>query len=237
MPAAVHQTIRPVAHMPVPMRAQTEERVAIALVGGDMLFREGLKRLFADTSVEVVADAAAPVETLGRMGRAPQVIVLLDAPGTGMRAWAWMEEVARRWPDVSAVVLSSRAEPGDMIQALESGIGGYLLTDMSPAALAQAIGLVALGENVFPTRLSASLSIGGRMGASTPRKATLTPREVDILHGLLEGKSNKLIARSLGTTDATVKAQLRHLLRKIGVENRTQAALWAREHGLVEQAH
>jgi hypothetical protein len=87
MPAAVHQTIRPVAHMPVPMRAQAEERVAIALVGGDMLFREGLKRLFADTSVEVVADAAAPVETLGRMGRAPQVIVLLDAPGHGWKKW------------------------------------------------------------------------------------------------------------------------------------------------------
>src|SRR3546814_13547177 len=60
-----------------------------------------------------------------------------------------MEEVARRLPEANAVVLSRRAEPGDMAQALDAGIGGYLLTDMSPAALAQAIGLVALGENVF----------------------------------------------------------------------------------------
>lgn len=235
MPAALHHSIRPVAAMPVPMRVRAEDRVAIALVGGDMLFREGLKRLFADTTVEVVADAAAPVETLARSGRPPQVIVLLDAPGTGMRAWSWMEEVSRRWPDVAAVVLSSRADPADMMQALDSGIGGYLLTDMSPAALAQAIGLVALGENVFPTRLSAGLS-AGRAGTAAPRRTSLTPREVDILHGLLEGKSNKLIARSLGTTDATVKAQLRHLLRKIGVENRTQAALWARENGVVDTA-
>src|SRR3546814_489306 len=148
-----------------------------------------------------------------------------------------MEEVARRWPEASAVVLSSRAEPGDMAQALDAGIGGYLLTDMSPAALAQAIGLVALGENVFPTRLSAGLSGAPRTSASTSRRTTLTPREIDILHGLLDGRSNKVIARSLGTTDATVKAQLRHLLRKICVDNRTQAALWAREHGLAGQAH
>ncbi|MFN4090308.1 MAG: LuxR C-terminal-related transcriptional regulator [Alphaproteobacteria bacterium] len=237
MPAAVEHSASPVVPMPVAMRHAAAEPVAVALVGGDGLFREGLKRLFADTSVEVVADAAAPVPTLGRFGPPPQVIVLLDLPGAATRAWQWMDEVSRRWPGTSAVVLSGRADAGDMALALDAGVAGYLLTDMSPAALAQAIGLVALGENVFPTRLFCALSGVGRGGPAGSRKVGLTPREIDILHGLLEGKSNKLIARTLGTTDATVKAQLRHLLRKIGVENRTQAALWAREHGIVEQAH
>lgn len=231
---AIHQNVSPLAVMPVPMRAVEPDYVRVALVGGDTLFREGLKRLFADTRLEIVADAAAPVGAIDRLGRPPQVIVLLDAPGAGTRAWVWMEEVGRRWPDTAVVMLSSRGDAGDMAQAIEAGIGGYLLTDMSPAALAQAIGLVALGENVFPTRLSSGLGAGAS-AASPARRTSLTPREVDILHGLLEGKSNKLIARSLGTTDATVKAQLRHLLRKIGAENRTQAALWAREQGLADR--
>src|SRR3546814_11731911 len=103
---------------------------------------------------------------------------------------------------------------------------------MSPASLAQAIGLVALGENVCPARLSAGLSGVPRTSGSTSRKTTLTPREIDILHGLLDGRSKKVIARSLGTTEATVKAQLRHMIRQIWVDNRTQAALRARGNGL-----
>src|SRR3546814_17041462 len=102
-----------------------------------------------------------------------------------------MEEVARRWPEANAVVLSSRAEPGDMAQALDAGIGGYLLTDMSPAALAQAIGLVALGENVFPTRLSAVLSGVPRTSRSPSRNTTLTTPETYTPHGLPHSRSDR----------------------------------------------
>jgi len=116
--------------------------------------------------------------------------------------------------------------------ALRAGVDGCLFKDMSPVALVQAINLVALGENVAPLRMARSLAEGGRGRAATVGEARLTPREKDILYGLLAGHSNKVIANNLGTTDMTVKAQLRHLLRKIGATNRTQAALWARENGI-----
>src|SRR3546814_12064419 len=78
MSAAIQQTTHPIAPIPMAVRVSAPERVAVALVGGDTLFRQGLRRLFDDTSIEVVADAAAPVEALGRLGRAPQVIVLIE---------------------------------------------------------------------------------------------------------------------------------------------------------------
>lgn len=201
--------------------ASEEPAVGAVLVGGDRLFREGLVRLFGDSRVRVLAAGQAPEEI---DAAAPGVVVLLgdvDAIGT-------VPAVRRRWPAARLVLLAAVAESGTLTRAIAAGLDGYLLKDMSPEALAHAIVLVTLGANVFPTRLTPEL-----MRTPEPeRSARLTRREVDILNGLLDGCSNKVIARQLGTTDATVKAQLRHLLRKIGAENRTQAALWAREHGV-----
>jgi len=202
--------------------------VPILLAGGDRLFREGLKRLFEATTLAIIGE----VDSLSSLGdltgiQHPAVIIAADPDLNHASATVWRASCKRNWPNVRVVVLLSRGDDRDVVAALRAGVDGCLFTAMSPAALAHAVILVALGENVFPTR------IGGAFAnlPVQPGQARLTPRERDILRGLLAGHSNKMIANQLGTTDMTVKAQLRHLLRKLGVNNRTQAALWAHQNG------
>lgn len=226
MPAK--KNIHPMPHSQSSVRYATLPDVPTFLVGGDLLFREGLKGLFNGSPVRVCGEAATVAEILEDAERiTPEVVILLDAPRGSV------PELRRIWPGVRCVVLARNATAEALKAAIQGGVDGYLLTNMSPWALVQAISLVKTGESVFPTRLTAELLESPRTPEMVScRAANLTPREVDILHGLLNGHSNKVIANNLGTTDATVKAQLRHLLRKIGAENRTQAALWARAQGI-----
>lgn len=208
------------------------EKSGVMLVGGDMLLREGLKRLLqtAPFTLEGEAEKIADLEAAKAANAAPDIIVVIDAPADPKAEW--VSEIKALWRNARIVTLSNGADEALLTAALRAGVDGCLYKDMSPVALIQAINLVALGENVAPLRMARSLAEGGRGRAATIGEARLTPREKDILYGLLAGHSNKVIANNLGTTDMTVKAQLRHLLRKIGATNRTQAALWARENGI-----
>lgn len=230
MPAK--KNVHPMPHSQSSVRYATLPDVQTYLVGGDLLFREGLKGLFNGSPVRVCGEAASVAELLAEEATAaPDVVILLDA-ARGSAA-----ELRRVWKNVRCVVLARSVTADALKHAIEGGIDGYLLTNMSPWALVQAISLVKTGESVFPTRITAEVLESSRSQQMvTCRAANLTPRETDILHGLLNGYSNKVIANRLGTTDATVKAQLRHLLRKIGAENRTQAALWARAQGMTTEA-
>ncbi len=208
------------------------ETSGVLIVGGDMLFREGLKRLLQTAPFDVAGEAErlADLEGAKAAGADPDIVVVVDAPADPRADW--IGEVRKLWPECRIVTLTNGADEQFVSAALRAGADGCLFKDMSPAALVQAINLVALGENVAPLRMARSLAEGGRGRPATVGEARLTPREKDILYGLLAGHSNKVIANNLGTTDMTVKAQLRHLLRKIGASNRTQAALWARENGI-----
>ena len=228
MQIPAQSNIRPLSTAAFGLRYATVGDVNALVVGGDLLFREGLKRLFAETPIRVCGEAGNIQEALA-LDATPDVAILLDAP-MGKDAGA-VGELRAKWPGVRTVVLGRRADPTMLAAAVEAGVDGCLLTDMSPAALVQSLNLVRMGENVFPTRLTADLMRPrNALEGASGRPINLTGREIDILRGLLNGQSNKMIANRLGTTDATVKAQLRHLLRKIGAENRTQAALWAREN-------
>lgn len=230
MQISAQSHLRPIDGGSFGLRYATVSDVSVLLIGGDLLFREGLKRLFTETPVRVCAEAETVHQACAQqLEHAPEVVILLES-GFGGSAGT-IADLRAKWPAVRTVVLARRADAGVLSAAFDAGVDGCLLTDMSPAALVQSLNLVRLGENVFPTRLAAELvKPRGAVEAASGRPINLTGREIDILRGLLNGQSNKMIANRLGTTDATVKAQLRHLLRKIGVDNRTQAALWAREH-------
>jgi len=204
----------------------------VVIAGGDTLFREGLKRLLQTAPFELQGEVEriADLEGLRANGVDPDILIVVDAPADPKAEW--VAELRGLWANSRIVTLSNGANEALLSAALRAGVDGCLFKDMSPAALVQAINLVALGENVAPLRMARALAEGGRGRTATVGEARLTPREKDILYGLLAGHSNKVIANTLGTTDMTVKAQLRHLLRKIGATNRTQAALWARENGI-----
>jgi len=197
------------------------------LIESNQLFRQGLKHLLADTrfAVEVefgtVEQAVASAENAtslvitGHNGKEPEDLTLLrDA-----------------YPDARIVVLAADLTVDTLRDVMNAGADGFLMKDVSPEALIQSLQLIMLGEKVFPTNLAAMLL--NLNSAPTPMNSLrgLSPREQEILQALVTGASNKVIALKLGITEATVKVHLKTLLRKIDVNNRTQAAIWAINNG------
>jgi DNA-binding CsgD family transcriptional regulator len=128
---------------------------------------------------------------------------------------------------VKIVALTSEADSRELEPDDIAPLSGLLTYDLSVAAFVQSLQLIDAGERVFPC----SLALGRRPQGPPPKPQSdavhLSPREKEILSHLLAGHSNKLIARDLGIAEATVKVHLKSVLRKIGVKNRTQAAIWA----------
>jgi two-component system, NarL family, nitrate/nitrite response regulator NarL len=201
------------------------------LLHPNKLFREGMKSLLSKSPFLVVAEAAGlqDVENLAS-GPAPDLI-LLDLAGEAEAAG--LRHLRKQFPKSRLVILTSELSTKRLTTALETGIDGYLMSDLSPEALTQSLNLVLLGEKVFPTSLAALLirgSVDNVIDLPGNRRG-LSERENQILHCLLKGESNKMIANRLGITEATVKVHLKTVLRKIDAANRTQAAIWALNNG------
>jgi two-component system, NarL family, nitrate/nitrite response regulator NarL len=207
-------------------------RATVWLVHSNTLFREGLKHLLAESPFTVTAELVRVPDLSLLTGKPAPDLVLLDLAGDGEAAAL---RQLREWlPASRLVILTAELSTKRLTTALEAGLDGYLLSDLSPAALVQSLQLVLLGEKVFPTSLAAVL-VNGPIdhGADRPGGPRgLSKREGQILHFLVDGASNKLIANGLGITEATVKVHLKTVLRKIGATNRTQAAIWALNNGL-----
>jgi two-component system, NarL family, nitrate/nitrite response regulator NarL len=212
-------------------QAMSIPMIAVLLAGGETLLREGVKHLFEGTPLRVVGEVealgASQVPSAETATLAPAIILVIDPELRQGGAPPWQPLAIQAGPQARVVALFGRGGDRQVLAALLAGADGCLFSTMSAAVLVQAIQLVALGGNVFPTSVSAAF-VSKAVGSGDPH---LTPRERDILRGLVAGRSNKEIANSLGTTDMTVKAQLRHLLRKLVATNRTQATLWAHENG------
>jgi two-component system, NarL family, nitrate/nitrite response regulator NarL len=210
--------------------------VRTAIASGDSLLREGLRRILEDTRYRV--DIMAP--SIGEVLAFPDdlgLILLLSFSDADPQFLDAVAELPHKWPKVRVVAIAAgRAE--QLVAALAAGVHGYLPWRISSEALLRFLTLIMLGQRVFstayldlPKELDGSISHSG--GAAHGSEACrvepdlLTPRERELLVFLLEGHSNKVIARSLGIAEATVKAQMVRLFVKIGAANRTQAAVLA----------
>lgn len=209
-------------------------QVKTLLVESNRLFREGIKGLLAKSSFDVAAEATNMDEALRLLENGLAVdLVVMDLTGADGED-ELMGRLRDEAPEARLVVLTQALSAQRLAEVLEVGADGYLLKDVSSEALILSLRLVMLGEKVFPTDLAGLLSSRLRrvdFGASRPINAGLSGRETEILRCLLGGDSNKVIANKLNITEATVKVHLKSLLRKIKVSNRTQAAIWAMNHG------
>ncbi|MFV3126039.1 LuxR C-terminal-related transcriptional regulator [Niveispirillum sp. KHB5.9] len=206
----------------------------VILIDANKLFREGLSRLLLDVPFQVTAEYASVDEAMADPSVRAE-LVLVD-PGEDMGALARIGQLRQQRPEAPVVILTGGLDARRLTQALEAGVSGYLMKDMSADALAQSLRLVMMGEKVFPTHL-AELLVTGQVQPQPATEITalrkgLSQRETQILRCLIDGDSNKIIAGSLGITEATVKVHLKSLLRKINAVNRTQAAIWAMNNGL-----
>lgn len=211
----------------------------LLIVGGTGLFRRGLCSFLEETPFQLVGeydDAETCVADAEKVSAA-EVIIYISNGDADFSAAA--VDGLLSCIDARLLVLSADLSVDELGACLRVGAGGYLLSNISKEVLTHSLRLILLGETVFPSQLATAWATGQLRQTSNAAGVSkalecLTQRETEILGCLTEGAPNKLIARQLGITEATVKIHVKSLIRKIGVQNRTQAALWAIQAGYVK---
>lgn len=211
------------------------DQVRIYLVGGSKLFRHGLRSYLDGDGFAVAGETDDYVDLGPALGDddAPD-LVLYAKPSPEANPAEAVEAIRDELPEVPVLVMAEALIPSEFSDCLNVGVSGYLLSDISKEALLHSIKLMLIGEKVFATELAKLWLNGGlekRLHCAKKLDHNLTARESEILECLLGGDSNKSIARRLEITESTVKIHMKSLLRKINVQNRTQAAIWAMESG------
>jgi two-component system, NarL family, nitrate/nitrite response regulator NarL len=208
----------------------------VFLVGGSDLFRRGLRGFLEGTAFEAVGEFTRYQDCVAAAGDAPApALIVYVSSGVIEETASAVDALLGAYDAARLLLLSSKMSVEELGACLRMGARGYLLNTISKDALIHSLALIGLGETVFPSDLAHALMSGGEPLADTPESrklADLTMREGDILKCLTEGLSNKQIARRLGIREATVKIHVKSLIGKLGVANRTQAALWGVRAGV-----
>jgi two-component system, NarL family, nitrate/nitrite response regulator NarL len=229
--------------MPPPTTYTTAIRILV--VDDHTLFRRGLIALLSrEPQFQIVGDAADAGEALRRAQELQPDLILLDNHLPGVNGVDVLPALHEAAPAARVVMLTVSEDENDLAAALTAEASGYLLKNIEGDALAQAIRRVMAGESTIAPEMTGKL-IAAYRGASAPAAghtsvpangssplAHLSPRELDILRGIACGASNKEIARELGIAETTVKIHVQHVLRKLDVGSRVNAAVIAASHGL-----
>lgn len=218
--------------------SDSPRRAAVWLVDDQPLRRAGLKAHLAAAGFAVIAEGPSVEDLMhaGMPAENPRILVMDGAQGTQSVGLA-----RTRHPDLKVMVLGNAADPAAMAEAFAAGAHGYVLKRITPDALVESLRLLLTGEKVFPSEVSDLLiRLPARRSQARQdaieRESTLSPQEMEITRHLADGTPNKMIAQALDITEATVKAHVKTLMRKIGVSNRTQAAIWAHTNGVASAA-
>lgn len=210
------------------------KKIKILIADDHEMVRTGIASMLAGTNLELVAEVAGGDEAVKQTLKHKPDVVLLDirmSPGDGLTA---LSRIKTERPDTPVLILSTYDNPTYVAKAAALGAAGYLLKGASREDLIAAIRKAAAGENVW-TRDELRRVTGA---LATPRLAAdvdvpLTQREAEVLKLLARGMTNKEMALALHISYETVKEHVQHILRKLGVSDRTQAAVWAVRRSLV----
>jgi DNA-binding NarL/FixJ family response regulator len=202
--------------------------IRVLLVEDHGLVRAGLERLLATVDdIEVVGAAADGAEAIRLAADTSPDVVLMDLSMPNVDGIQATREIVGA-SETQVVVLTSVGDREHILAALDAGAVGYLLKDSEPQELIGGIRSAARGESPLSPK-AARMVLTARAERERPE---LSERERDVLRCVADGKPNKLIARELGISEKTVKTHLTRVFQQIGVTDRTQAALWARENGI-----
>ena len=215
------------------------DRLRVMIVDDHTLFRSGLSELLERRGIEVCAAVGDGEEGCRLAAEFAPDVVLLDLRMPELDGLSVLDRIAALDLGCAVVMLTTSSDERDLVTSLRSGARGYLLKDMEPEQLVDALAAVVEGETVVAPEMTSVLAKvvkGGTVESGRPdRFSSLTPREFEILRHLSEGQSNKEIARDLGITDGTVKLHVRSILRKLEVRSRVEAAVIAVEERLFQR--
>jgi NarL family two-component system response regulator LiaR len=207
------------------------DQIRILIVDDHAVVREGLRQFLAlQDGFEVVGEAADGLDAVVAARALHPDIVLMDLAMPRRDGVEAMRELRTSVPEARVIILTSFLEDDRLLPALQAGAAGYLLKNVEPEELARAIRAAARGEALIDPAVAARLVEA--LSDREARRPELTTREQEVLRLIARGHPNKRIALELGIAEKTVKAHVSHILDKLAVNDRTQAALYATRLGL-----
>jgi NarL family two-component system response regulator LiaR len=211
-----------------------DEKIRVLVVDDHTVVRKGLCSLLSAEKygIQVVGEAADGREALEKTRSLQPEVILLDLAMPGMGGLEAIHHLRKSNPEARILILTSFAEDEQVVEAIKSGALGYLLKDASPDELVVTIHNVYHNRLSLPEELARIVIQRPQPSLEKPSEGGLTEREVDVLRELARGLSNKQIAAELSVSTTTIRTHVSNLLRKLGLDNRTQLALYAREHDI-----
>lgn len=204
------------------------DKIRVLVVDDHVVVRSGLEQLLATTDdIELVGTASNGNEAVAAVARLHPDVVLMDLSMPVLDGVEATRRINTDYPSSRVLVLTSFSDQTRILDALSAGADGYLLKHAEPDDIADAVRAVHRGESPLDPKAARALVESRRTGRHSPQ---LTDREREVLLLVRDGLANKQIARRLGIAERTVKAHLTSVFQRLGVTDRTQAALWASEH-------
>ncbi len=202
---------------------------SVMLVDDHPLLRKGLRQLLAfEDELQIVAEASSGAEAIALANELDPDLIILDLNMQGMDGHQTLKKLRDDGVTSRIVMLTVSDSNEDVIKAISLGADGYLLKDSDPDELLEQIKKAVHGKMVLSEAVNAALADAIRRPVEKPATdlGQLTNREHEILELIAKGRSNKLIARELDISDGTVKVHVKHLLKKLNLRSRVEAAVW-----------
>jgi two-component system nitrate/nitrite response regulator NarL len=212
--------------------------IPTALICDNFLLRSGLHHILQHTPFDLATPASEP--GLLQQAASEHALILVDAHQTTGRMLEIIQQMREHFPQARIVALADQFDLSFVRSGYEAGVNGFCLAASAPDVLVKSLELVMLGETVLPFEILRTFMGGASQNREQPLQGSmaelepsdlnackLSAREKEILGCLTQGEPNKVIARKLDITEATIKVHVKAILRKIGASNRTQAAMWA----------
>ncbi|MEG2114879.1 MAG: two-component system response regulator NarL [Hafnia sp.] len=206
-----------------------EDQYTIILIDDHPMLRTGVKQLISlEPQLKVIGEASSGQQGIELAEKLDPDLILLDLNMPGMNGLETLDQLRTQTLSGRVVVFSVSNHEDDVISALKRGADGYLLKDMEPEDLLRSLHQAAAGQVVLSEALTPVLAASLRESRPSSERDVqqLTPRECDILKLIAQGLPNKMIARKLMITESTVKVHVKHLLKKMKLKSRVEAAVW-----------
>jgi len=213
-----------------------DQIATIMVIDDHPLLRRGVRQLLdMEDDLQLIYETGSPQEGIQQAVALEPDMLLLDMNMPDMSGLETLKHLRDAGYSGRIIMYTVSDQEADVVDALRGGADGYLLKDMEPEDMVHQLRQAAKGRMAISENLTALLAqaLRNQRGASpAPSSSSLTQREKEILRELSAGMSNKLIARKLGITEGTVKVHVKHLLKKLHLRSRVEAAVWAVQEGL-----